>query len=68
MDDNLIYVVVSFVITGLVIGVYLWTLRRQQLGARDEFESLASDSPHHPDIAASPTPERRGRSTRSTGA
>ena len=43
MDDNLTYLFAAFLITWIVIGVYLWTLGRQVQTLSDEVAALGDD-------------------------
>lgn len=64
MADNLIYVVVAFGITALVIGAYLLTLSRQVHNVQEELEELSGDSPSwqpEPTVTSKPRPASPGK-------
>ena len=43
MDNNLMYLFAAFLITWIVLGVYLWTLNRQVQNLRDEVKMMATE-------------------------
>ncbi len=64
MDNGLMYVVIAFAITGLVIGVYLLTLARQARNVGEEFEAMSGESPPRqpePTITSQPQPASPGK-------
>lgn len=64
MDDNLIYVIMAFLITGLAIGAYLVTLGRQAQNVREEYEALTGESSsrqNEPRVTPSSRPTTTGK-------
>ncbi|CCF82692.1 CcmD family protein [Nitrolancea hollandica] len=64
MDNGLMYVVIAFAITGLVIGGYLLTLAKQARNVEEEFEVLSGESPRRqpePTITSKPRPASPGK-------
>jgi CcmD family protein len=64
VDNNLTYVIVAFLITGLVIGAYLLTLSRQVHNVREEYEALSGEAdrrPPEPAVISKPRPTTPGK-------
>lgn len=64
MDNGMMFVVIAFVITGLVIGGYLLTLGRQARSVQEEFEALSGESSPlrpEPTITSKPRPTTPGK-------